>query len=347
MYLIRHGQTDSNIGRLLDTAHPGAPLNELGLAQADALAERLADAAIEAVYASDLTRAVQTATPLAELLGLPVIQLPGLREIPAGTLEMSPDWQIYVESLFRWVDEPEHRLEGGEDAAEFTARYEAAIAEIAAAGHEVAALVSHGAAMRVWIPHAAANLDTPNERVLGNTDLVVLEGSPETGWVALSWGSEVFPNPEIEIRRARPEDLDALVDLREAMLLAFDPPEGLAEGWREAFASWASARLDDEQFAMIVACDASGEVLAGAQGELIEGQPGPEVNRRRVLITNVSTFQHARGRGLATRCMDAVLDWARDAGATSAVLNAAPMGLHIYQRAGFNPTPFPEYRRTL
>lgn len=344
LYLIRHGETDSNVQYLLDTAHPGAPLNATGLAQADALAERLGDLPIEAVYASDLTRAVQTATPLAERLGVPVVQLPGLREIPAGALEMHTDWQPYIDALFRWVDEPEFRLEGGENAAEFTARYDAAIAQIAAAGHGVAALISHGAAMRVWIPHSVQNLTTPNERRLANTDIVVLEGSPDDGWVAVSWADEVLPDPAVEIRRATNDDLDALVDLRESMLVAFDPAEGLEDGWREAFKLWAAARLDDDRFAMIVASDASGQVVAGAQGELIEGQPGPEVNRWRVLITNVSTLPSARGRGLASRCMDAVLDWAQDMGATSAVLNAAPMGAQIYQRAGFETSSFPEMR---
>lgn len=189
LYLIRHGETDSNIGRLLDTAHPGAPLNQTGWAQAEALAQLLADEPIEAVYASDLTRAVETATPLAQQLELPIVQLPELREIPAGVLEMA-DWAPYIDALNRWLDEPEFRIEGGESATEFTARYDAAIAQIAEAGHEVAALVSHGAALRVWIPFRAENLSVPSTRHLDNTDYVVLEGSPEAGWVALTWAGE-------------------------------------------------------------------------------------------------------------------------------------------------------------
>lgn len=347
LYLIRHGQTESNVGRLLDTAHPGAPLNQTGLAQAEALAELLGDEPIEAVYASDLTRAVETATPLANRLGLEVTQLKGLREIPAGTMEMSPDWQPYIDALLRWVDEPEFTIEGGENALGFIARYDAAINQIAEAGHATAALVSHGAALRVWIPTQATNLTVPSPRHLDNTQFVVLDGSPETGWTALSWADERLDDPSIEIRRATAGDLDALVELRASMLVALNPIDAFEEGWREAFAQWASARLADEQFAMFVAADASGQVLAGAQGELIEGQPGPTVNRRRVLITNVSTLPPARGRGLATRCMDAVLDWARTRGATSAILNAAPMGVGIYARAGFEAAENPELRRPL
>ena len=53
LLLIRHGRTASNVTRLLDTAPPGAPLDDVGLDQARALADTLADEPIEAVYASD------------------------------------------------------------------------------------------------------------------------------------------------------------------------------------------------------------------------------------------------------------------------------------------------------
>ena len=89
--------------------------------------------AIEAVYASDLTRAVQTATPLATRRGLGVRQMPALREIPAGVEELKTDWTRYVSTLARWVSEPHFKLENGEDAHTFFARYDAAIARIAQA----------------------------------------------------------------------------------------------------------------------------------------------------------------------------------------------------------------------
>lgn len=189
LYLIRHGRTQSNVDHLLDTAHPGAPLDETGLAQADALAERLGDEPITGVYSSDLTRAVQTATPLAGRLGLSVTQLPGLREIPAGVEELNADWTAYVQMLGRWGTDPKYKLAGSEDADTFVARYDAAIAEIAAT-HEVAAAVSHGAAMRVWAPFRAQNMTLPSERGLANTDVIVLEGTPADGWLAISWAGE-------------------------------------------------------------------------------------------------------------------------------------------------------------
>ena len=44
LLLIRHGQTEANVNRQLDTAHPGLPLNERGLSQAEALVASLARA---------------------------------------------------------------------------------------------------------------------------------------------------------------------------------------------------------------------------------------------------------------------------------------------------------------
>jgi broad specificity phosphatase PhoE len=86
LLLVRHGETDWNAeGRL--QGHTDRPLNEFGRRQAAALAERLADDGIDAVYASDLARARETAEILAERLGLPVATDPDLRERNWGNWE--------------------------------------------------------------------------------------------------------------------------------------------------------------------------------------------------------------------------------------------------------------------
>jgi broad specificity phosphatase PhoE len=86
LLLVRHGETDWNAeGRL--QGHTDRPLNEYGRRQARALAERLAGDDISAVYASDLSRARETAEILAAPLGLPVVLEPGLRERNWGSWE--------------------------------------------------------------------------------------------------------------------------------------------------------------------------------------------------------------------------------------------------------------------
>ena len=86
LLLARHGETDWNAeGRL--QGHTDRPLNEYGRRQAAVLAERLAGDGIDAVYASDLARARDTAEIVASRLGLPVTLDEALRERDWGTWE--------------------------------------------------------------------------------------------------------------------------------------------------------------------------------------------------------------------------------------------------------------------
>jgi broad specificity phosphatase PhoE len=86
LYLIRHGQSAGNAdGRF--GGHSATPLSELGVQQAKTTAEALARERSDAIYTSDLLRAVQTAAPLGELLNLPIVQTPAFRERNVGVLE--------------------------------------------------------------------------------------------------------------------------------------------------------------------------------------------------------------------------------------------------------------------
>jgi probable phosphoglycerate mutase len=80
--LVRHGQSEWNaLGRWQGQADP--PLSELGRAQARAAAQSLG--ALDAIFASDLLRAAETAAIIAEQLGVgPVIIDDDLRERDAG-----------------------------------------------------------------------------------------------------------------------------------------------------------------------------------------------------------------------------------------------------------------------
>jgi broad specificity phosphatase PhoE len=86
LLLVRHGETDWNAaGRL--QGHTDTPLNDYGRRQARELAERLATDGADAIYASDLARARETAEILAERLGLTVVVDPQLREKDWGNWE--------------------------------------------------------------------------------------------------------------------------------------------------------------------------------------------------------------------------------------------------------------------
>lgn len=86
LYLVRHGQSAGNAeGRF--GGHGPTPLSTLGEEQARITAKLLAKEGIQAIYSSDLSRAVQTAQPLADLLDLPIVSTPAFRERHVGVLE--------------------------------------------------------------------------------------------------------------------------------------------------------------------------------------------------------------------------------------------------------------------
>ncbi|MEU6254646.1 histidine phosphatase family protein [Streptomyces sp. NPDC047043] len=204
LLLIRHGQTPSNVDFLLDTAIPGPGLTALGEQQAAALPEALADEDIEALYASTLVRTQLTAAPLAAARGLDVLVRDGIRELEAGDLEMLPgnteQGELYMKTVFAWAaGDTELRMPGGESGAEALARYDAVVAEAAGSGAGTVAMVSHGAAIRMWTAARADNVDIPfaAARPLDNTGVVILEGSPTDGWKAITWaGATVAPAGE-------------------------------------------------------------------------------------------------------------------------------------------------------
>lgn len=86
LYLIRHGQSAGNAeGRF--GGHGDTPLSPLGQKQASATAEYLSGEGISAIYSSDLRRAVETATHLALITNIPIIETAAFRERHVGVLE--------------------------------------------------------------------------------------------------------------------------------------------------------------------------------------------------------------------------------------------------------------------
>ena len=200
LLLIRHGQTPGNVLGQLDTAHPGPGLTDLGERQAAALARSLANEQIDLLFASTLIRTQLTAAPLAAAQDLDVEVLEGLREIEAGSLEKLTDREShlrYLGTVFSWAaGELDLRMPAGPSGQDFFDRYDASIARIAeAAGNSATvAVVSHGAAIRVWTGLRAANVepDFAARHVLANTGIVAVEGDPHGGWRLIHWdGSPV------------------------------------------------------------------------------------------------------------------------------------------------------------
>lgn len=176
-------------------------MTDLGEQQAAALPLRLAGEHIDGVWSSRALRARQTAAPLAEALGRASTTLPGMHEIQAGDLEMSTDrdaWLAYVGQLERWIrGDPAGRLPGGESAQEALDRVDADLATVAASGAQHAAVVAHGALIRVWTALRVPSLDRDFvvRSPMDNTGYVVVDGAVERGWELVAWRGDLPPEP--------------------------------------------------------------------------------------------------------------------------------------------------------
>ncbi|MBO9577575.1 MAG: histidine phosphatase family protein [Microbacteriaceae bacterium] len=198
--LIRHGQTPANVLGLLDTDAPGPGLTDLGLAQAAALPRLLVDSPIDRVYVSRLVRTHFTARPLANDRAYDLVELPGVHEVEAGSLEKRGDEAAvrrYMETAFAWGGgNLDARMPDGPDGYDFFGRYDADIERVVRESqHPV--IVSHGAAIRIWVAARAKNIGPEFTALhhLPNTGVVELEGSPGD-WRLLSWPNAPIDDPD-------------------------------------------------------------------------------------------------------------------------------------------------------
>lgn len=124
LILVRHGETEWNAQRRYQ-GQSDVPLSELGVRQAELVAERLARHEIDAVYASDLKRAWETAQIIVEKNGLNVSSEPRLRELKFGILEgltFDEAQEQYPEMIAAWLDDFHQTPEGAETIDLFNAR---------------------------------------------------------------------------------------------------------------------------------------------------------------------------------------------------------------------------------
>jgi probable phosphoglycerate mutase len=192
--LLRHGQTIWNVERRFQ-GHTDIPLDETGLAQADRAGRLLAALKPDAIVASDLSRAVSTAQPLAKLTGLVIALDKDLRERSGGKWEGLLDEEIrerYPKERETW-DPPE-----GEQAGAVADRVTVALmrAAMSIPPGGLAVVVSHGAALRfgmerlLGIPDEASGALGP----LSNCYWSVL-GQRGTRWRLLEHNAGTLPEP--------------------------------------------------------------------------------------------------------------------------------------------------------
>ena len=88
IYIIRHGQTQANVTRMIQGQLIDEPLNAAGLSQVEAVGRRLSDIELDRIYSSPLRRARQTAAAIRSFMpDVPYIELADLMEMGWGVLE--------------------------------------------------------------------------------------------------------------------------------------------------------------------------------------------------------------------------------------------------------------------
>ncbi|TXK17617.1 histidine phosphatase family protein [Homoserinibacter sp. GY 40078] len=143
LYLVRHGETDWNAARRIQ-GRTDIPLNDTGRAQARQAGELLARQHWDAVYASPLSRAAETAQIIADRIGIDAVQLDdALMERDYGAAEGLG----FDEIAARFPDGV--HADGQESREDVGRRVAGALVRIAASrpGERVV-VVSHGGAIR-------------------------------------------------------------------------------------------------------------------------------------------------------------------------------------------------------
>jgi probable phosphoglycerate mutase len=155
LLLIRHGDTDVT-GKVLVGRTPGVHLNQAGARQAEALADRLKDVPIAAIYSSPLERSLETAAPLARARDMTVHVEAGLSEVDYGDWTGQPLKQLQRTDLWKQVHThpSDVRFPNGEALREAQARVIDALESVFKShSKECVAAFSHGDAIKAAIAH--------------------------------------------------------------------------------------------------------------------------------------------------------------------------------------------------
>src|SRR5215218_5391552 len=178
LVLVRHAVTEQT-GPLLTGRTPGVDLSHDGRRQAAALAERLADLPVAAVYASPIERTAQTAAAVAERHGLAVHSLAGALEADYGEWTGGKLADLAKTDLWKTVQRSPSRARfpGGESMTEMQSRMVVALEEVVVRHRgDLVVVVSHADPIKAAIAHyTGVHLDLFQRIVVSPASVTVFE----------------------------------------------------------------------------------------------------------------------------------------------------------------------------
>ena len=211
LILVRHGQTVHNIESRYQ-GHSNSDLSELGRVQAERVGERLSHEQIDAVYSSDLTRAVDTAEAIAKFHKLPAHTDARLRECAFGEWEgltvdeVAEQYPELYQNYRR--DSITHRAPGGERKEELQARTVDAVNDIVRQHPDgTVVVVVHGGSLRAFFCHAFdAGLETFTKIRFDNCGITAFSLEPSGRWF-LEYSNEICHLKGLDIVRRSQEEI--------------------------------------------------------------------------------------------------------------------------------------------
>jgi probable phosphoglycerate mutase len=201
VYLIRHGQSEGNLGVVRQG--PETPLTELGITQAHIMAERCAQFPIEVLFSSTMKRAQNTAEIIGEKIGKERISSSLFMErnwpsVLIGKETKSPEVQKIRDELVANFSVPNYRYSDEENFTDLKVRAKKALEFIEAREEEHVAIVMHAYFMKVFAAYVVfgetLTADMCHAFIRGytveNTGLSVLkkgEFDTGSGWKVWVW----------------------------------------------------------------------------------------------------------------------------------------------------------------
>ena len=159
--LVRHGETQWNLEARIQ-GHGDSPLTEVGVAQADAIARRLAAEPFDVLVSSDLGRALETAVRIAASSGHEVVADARFRERNFGCAEGLTYGELherFPDAFARHLQDkdPDFRVPGAESRRDFYVRIGAAFEALAREREgRCVAIVCHGGVLASLYRHIHA-----------------------------------------------------------------------------------------------------------------------------------------------------------------------------------------------
>ncbi|MGB7340969.1 MAG: histidine phosphatase family protein [Phototrophicaceae bacterium] len=152
VYIVRHGETDYNVQHRWQ-GHLDVPLNPFGKQQAQSLANYCANIALDAIFSSDLERAMATVNPLAKHKNLSISTDKRLREVHLGIfqgLKRAEIHEAYPHEAMRWDNDDRFIIPNGESRNQVQKRMISAWQAITSQSNFTnIMIVSHGGSLRL------------------------------------------------------------------------------------------------------------------------------------------------------------------------------------------------------